>query len=76
MITTFIISLKILKYGVEIMRGHKFLRIYEWVWPVSQVTGTSGRGGSSKENVSTRTLLPGHFFPNDKLLEHFSQTIH
>ena len=25
---------------------------------------------------STRTLLPGHFFPNDKLLEHFSQTIH
>ena len=26
---------------------------------------------SSKENVSTRTLLPGHFFPNDKLLEHF-----
>ena len=31
---------------------------------------------SSKENVSTRTLLRGHFFPNDKLLEHFSQTIH
>ena len=50
MITTFIISLKILKYGVEIMRGHKFLRIYEWVLPVSQVTGTSGRGGFNKSH--------------------------